>query len=339
MVKPRRFFHGARLQSATLILLSILVGAGTYLYLLNYQSQIKETNRLQPIYVATSEIPSGTSFGEIISTSLLEIRELPAAAIPLGAIGPSSQIENSLRSRGVLSPGQIMVASFFSSEARSDTGLPIPKGKLAITISVDDVARVGNFVSPGSRVVVFATSTTNSGTAQTRILLPEVLVIGIGDATKFLQHIVAGKKKYLATIRLGVTTTTDDCEGAVLEERDCSSIQDLEVSQALAHFVGQIEQVPSSVSAIKVQGRRAYDLVREGKAVELKARTVEIQKLQVLGIRRTDGLEVDIEVTCSAGTYIRAIARDLGRALGVGGHLTSLRRTLVAPFTLSRQQV
>lgn len=161
-----------------------------------------------------------------------------------------------------------------------------------------------------------------------------VLVIGIGIATKFLQHIVAGKKKYLATIRLGVTTTTDDCEGAVLEERDCSSIQDLEVSQALANFVGQIEQVPSSVSAIKVQGRRAYDLVREGKAVELKARTVEIQKLQVLGIRRTDGLEVDIEVTCSAGTYIRAIARDLGRALGVGGHLTSLRRTLVAPFTL-----
>ena len=183
MVKPGRFFHGTRLQSATLILLSILVGAGTYLYLLNYQSQIKETNRLQPIYVATSEIPSGTSFGEIISTSLLEIRELPAAAIPLGAIGPSSQIENSLRSRGVLSPGQIMVASFFSSEARSDTGLPIPKGKLAITISVDDVARVGNFVSPGSRVVVFATSTTNSGTAQTRILLPEVLVIGIGNQT------------------------------------------------------------------------------------------------------------------------------------------------------------
>lgn len=161
-----------------------------------------------------------------------------------------------------------------------------------------------------------------------------VLVIGIGDATKFLQHIVAGKKRYLATIQLGVSTTTDDREGEITEQSDTSHITDAEITTELAKFIGEIEQVPSSVSAIKVGGKRAYELVRAGESVELKARKVEIHSLEILAIQRDGKLTIDIAVTCSAGTYIRAIARDLGAGLKVGGHLISLRRTLVDPFDI-----
>lgn len=161
-----------------------------------------------------------------------------------------------------------------------------------------------------------------------------VLVLGVGIATKLLQFIVAGTKRYEATIRLGVRTTTDDREGETVSHVDANHVSNQEIELALTKFVGLIQQVPSSVSAIKVDGKRAYDLVREGATVELAARPVEISELKVIEIRRAEHLEIDIKVTCSAGTYIRAIARDLGEALGVGGHLVSLRRTLVEPFAI-----
>lgn len=163
-----------------------------------------------------------------------------------------------------------------------------------------------------------------------------VLVIGINRATKFLQYIVSGRKCYLATIRLGERTTTDDREGEIIERKDPHYISDAEITEALSGFSGKISQVPSSVSAIKISGKRAYELVREGKEVELKPREVEIFELRVLGIKRHDHLDIDIEVKCSAGTYIRAIARDLGEKLKVGGHLIELRRTEVLPFEISQ---
>lgn len=165
-----------------------------------------------------------------------------------------------------------------------------------------------------------------------------VLVIGVGKATKFLQHIVAGTKRYLATIQLGTTTSTDDREGEILATQDVSQVSDTQIYDELAKFNGIIEQVPSSVSAIKVDGKRAYDRVRAGEEVKLAARSVTISELRVIAIRREQTLEIDLEVTCSAGTYVRAIARDLGQALGVGGHLTALRRTLVAPFDIDHAQ-
>ena len=162
-----------------------------------------------------------------------------------------------------------------------------------------------------------------------------VLVLGINNATKFLQFITDGKKRYLGTIRLGQSTTTDDKEGEVLSSHTINHITDDAIRSSLSSQVGIIMQVPSKVSAIKIAGERAYDLVRQGKEVEIPARQVEISKLEVVAISRNEFIEIDIDVTCSAGTYIRSIARDLGAALEVGGHLISLRRTLVSPFDLS----
>ncbi|MEY3168864.1 MAG: tRNA pseudouridine synthase [Actinomycetota bacterium] len=162
-----------------------------------------------------------------------------------------------------------------------------------------------------------------------------VLVLGINNATKFLQFITDGKKRYLGTIRLGQSTTTDDREGELLTSHSAEHITDDEIRSFLASQVGVIMQVPSKVSAIKIAGERAYDLVRQGKDVEIPARQVEIFNLEVISIRRDEFIDIDIDVTCSAGTYIRSIARDLGDALEVGGHLISLKRTLVSPFDLS----
>ena len=162
-----------------------------------------------------------------------------------------------------------------------------------------------------------------------------VLVLGINNATKFLQFITDGKKRYLGTIRLGQSTTTDDKEGEVLSSNTINHITDDAIRSSLSSQVGIIMQVPSKVSAIKIAGERAYDLVRQGKEVEIPARQVEISKLEVVAISRNEFIDIDIDVTCSAGTYIRSIARDLGAALEVGGHLISLRRTLVSPFDLS----
>lgn len=162
-----------------------------------------------------------------------------------------------------------------------------------------------------------------------------VLVVGINNATKFLQYIVTGKKRYIAIIRLGISTRTDDKDGEIVEIRDWQGINDEAIESALNSFRGTFMQIPSSVSAKKVGGERAYDLVREGKEVELAAKEVTIDELRVLAIHRNEHLDIDIDVSCSAGTYIRSIARDLGSALGVGGHLIELRRTEVAPFALS----
>lgn len=159
-----------------------------------------------------------------------------------------------------------------------------------------------------------------------------VLVVGINNATKFLQYITEGKKSYLATIRLGQSTTTDDREGEVIESRDWRSVTDVAIRSFLASQVGTILQKPSKVSAIKIAGERAYDLVRQGKEIDIPAREVTIHSLEVNTIIRGDFLDIEITVECSAGTYIRSIARDLGEALHVGGHLIALRRTEVAPF-------
>lgn len=163
-----------------------------------------------------------------------------------------------------------------------------------------------------------------------------VLVIGVGVATKLLPYITDGKKAYEATISLGKATHTDDKEGDVISTADTSAITDDQIKLELSKFVGKIKQKPSSVSAIKIDGKAAHQRVREGEVVELPARDVEIFKLEVNQIRHlADSIEVDVTVDCSAGTYIRAIARDLGDVLKVGGHLTALHRTLVSPFDIS----
>jgi tRNA pseudouridine55 synthase len=163
-----------------------------------------------------------------------------------------------------------------------------------------------------------------------------VLVLGLNRATRLLGHLTLTDKSYAATIRLGVSTTTDDAEGEVLESASTSGLTDEAVLTALAATVGEIDQVPSAVSAIKIDGRRAHVRVRAGEAVVLPARRVTIHSLDVVStsLDGSGAAEVAIEVHCSSGTYVRAIARDLGRTLGVGGHLTALRRTAVGPFTL-----
>jgi tRNA pseudouridine55 synthase len=161
-----------------------------------------------------------------------------------------------------------------------------------------------------------------------------VLVIGINNATKFLQYIVNGNKRYQATIRLGISTVTDDKEGEVTDSKDWRSVEDKEIEIAIEKSRGTFMQVPSSVSAKKIAGERAYDLVREGKEVLLSPKEVTVNELNILAIKRGEHLDVEIDVSCSAGTYIRAIARDLGNELGVGGHLIELRRTEVSPFNI-----
>ncbi len=161
-----------------------------------------------------------------------------------------------------------------------------------------------------------------------------VLVLGFGNGTRLLQYITDGDKSYRATIVLGTSTVTDDSEGEVISTADASQVADTEIKPVLASMIGTIAQRPSSVSAVKVGGERAYDRVRAGETFELAAREVTITQLDIQAIRHLEKTtEVDIEVTCSAGTFIRAIARDLGIALSVGGHLSALRRTRVAGFT------
>ena len=163
-----------------------------------------------------------------------------------------------------------------------------------------------------------------------------VLVLGVDRATRLLGHLVLTEKAYDATVRLGVSTTTDDAEGEVVASMPASFHQPGLVQTEFEQQVGEIMQVPTAVSAIKVDGKRAYARVRAGEDVELKARPVTIHSLEVLDQRVVgDWLDVDIRVRCSSGTYIRAIARDVGAALHVGGHLTALRRTEVGGFPLT----
>jgi tRNA pseudouridine55 synthase len=165
-----------------------------------------------------------------------------------------------------------------------------------------------------------------------------VLVVGVERATRLLGHLMLTEKGYDATVRLGQSTTTDDAEGEVTATTEPAVIEALteqQVRDAFATQVGAIEQVPTTVSAIKVNGKRAYALARDGVEVELKARPVTIHELAVLDVHRLEGfIDVDIRVRCSSGTYIRAIARDVGHLLDVGGHLTALRRTAVGPSGL-----
>ena len=169
-----------------------------------------------------------------------------------------------------------------------------------------------------------------------------VLVLGIGRATRLLTYVVGADKEYVATIRLGVATTTDDAEGELVAQIDASGVTRAAIDVVVASLTGPIEQVPSSVSAIKVDGQRAYARVRAGEHVELAARPVTVSRFDVHQVRPVslpDGgivvLDVDVTVVCSSGTYIRALARDLGTALGVGGHLTALRRTRVGGYGLT----
>lgn len=162
-----------------------------------------------------------------------------------------------------------------------------------------------------------------------------VLIIGVEKATKLLTYLVGSDKTYLGTIRLGQATVTDDAEGEVTATADASAVTEATVRAELAAMTGDIDQVPSAVSAIKVNGVRSYKRVRTGETVELAARRVTIRQIDVLAVRPGSVLDVDVEVTCSSGTYIRAIARDLGARLGVGGHLTALRRTAVGSFEIT----
>lgn len=164
-----------------------------------------------------------------------------------------------------------------------------------------------------------------------------LLVLGVDAGTKLLQFLVGVDKQYLGTIRLGQSTTTDDAEGLVIGTKDASEVSLDSMLSEIKKLTGDILQTPSQVSAIKVDGKRAYDLVREGKEVELKPRPVTVSKFEVVGEPRLSNgfFDVDVLVDCSSGTYIRALARDLGNALGVGGHLTALRRTKVGHYDIS----
>lgn len=167
-----------------------------------------------------------------------------------------------------------------------------------------------------------------------------VLILGVGRATRLLGQLALHDKRYLATVRLGQRSDTDDAEGTVVGVATASGISARQLVAALDPLLGDILQVPSTVSAIKVDGRRAYARVRAGEEVVLKPRAVTISRLDILATRAVgECLDVDIDVECSSGTYIRAIARDLGESLGVGGHLTRLRRTRVGDFGIAEAVV
>ena len=164
-----------------------------------------------------------------------------------------------------------------------------------------------------------------------------LLLMGVGAGTKLMQFLSGLDKTYLATIRLGASSSTDDAQGELEELRDASQVSREQLETEILKLTGNIEQVPSSVSAIKVDGKRAYDLVRAGEEVVLKSRRVTVSRFEIVGepLVVEKYLDINVEVDCSSGTYIRALARDLGEALGVGGHLTALRRTRIGSFEVS----
>lgn len=164
-----------------------------------------------------------------------------------------------------------------------------------------------------------------------------VLVLGVGRATRLLGHLMLTEKTYRATVRLGATTTTDDAEGELVDQPGAAQVDEDAVRTAMTSYVGDIEQVPSAVSAIKVDGQRAYARVRAGEDVALPARPVTVHAYDLLAVRREGQfLDLDVRVRCSSGTYIRALARDLGADLGTGGHLTVLRREAVGALTVAQ---
>jgi tRNA pseudouridine55 synthase len=164
-----------------------------------------------------------------------------------------------------------------------------------------------------------------------------VLVVGVEKATRLLGHLALTEKTYVATIRLGQSTSTDDAEGEPTGGSPATDVDRADLDAEIGKLTGDISQVPPGVSAIKVNGQRAYKLTRAGAAPELAARPVTVYEFTVTGIRQSgDFLDVDAVIRCSSGTYIRALARDLGAALGTGGHLTALRRTAVGPYRLDQ---
>ena len=164
-----------------------------------------------------------------------------------------------------------------------------------------------------------------------------VLVLGVGRATRLLGYLTADDKAYQATIRLGQKTVTDDAEGEVVAEASCAALDEGAVRAAVSALTGEIDQVPSAVSAVKIDGKRSYARVRAGEDVQLPARRVRVDRFDVTAFRRPspDRIDLDVSVLCSSGTYVRALARDVGSALGVGGHLTALRRTRSGGIDLS----
>jgi tRNA pseudouridine55 synthase len=163
-----------------------------------------------------------------------------------------------------------------------------------------------------------------------------MLVLGIGRGTRLLGYLSANDKEYVATMRLGIATDTDDAQGTTIAEVDASAITDAQILEVVRDYRGHISQRPSSISAIKVDGKRAYARVRDGEQIELPSREVTILDLEIIKIERVADLnviDVDVRVVCSSGTYIRALARDIGAQLNVGGHLTYLRRTRSGAFS------
>jgi tRNA pseudouridine55 synthase len=218
------------------------------------------------------------------------------------------------------------------SERRTGTGRETGGGGLVIVdkpagqTSHDVVARIRRLA--GTRRVGHAGTLDPMATG--------VLVIGVEKATRLLGHLALGEKEYSATIRLGQATDTDDADGQIIAQASAAGVSQAALAAATAALTGEIQQVPPGYSAIKVAGKRAYRLAREGSAPELAARTVTVRAFTVQDVRHLgDLLDVDVTVTCSSGTYIRALARDLGAALGVGGHLTRLRRTRVGPYEIT----
>lgn len=166
-----------------------------------------------------------------------------------------------------------------------------------------------------------------------------LLVVGVGSGTKLMTYLSGADKSYLATVRLGQATFTDDAEGDVVSSASKSSLAKISaevISEAVGSFQGKQVQIPSRVSAKKIGGKRAYELAREGKDFEIEGVEVEVSRIEHSEPRYGEFIDLDIEVDCSSGTFIRAIARDLGEALGVGAHLTSLRRTRVGNFTIDQ---
>jgi tRNA pseudouridine55 synthase len=160
-----------------------------------------------------------------------------------------------------------------------------------------------------------------------------VLLVGVGRATRLLGHLALTDKAYTATIRLGQSTVTDDADGEVAATADTEQVDEIAIRSAMSSLTGDLKQVPATVSAVKVDGQRAYARVRAGADVVLAPRSVRVSRFELLQVRRADSvIDVDVLVECSTGTYVRALARDLGAALSVGGHLTALRRTRVGPF-------
>ena len=159
-----------------------------------------------------------------------------------------------------------------------------------------------------------------------------VLPLCFGEATKFSQHLLDADKAYRSTFRLGINTSTLDAEGELLSQRSAKAISGDQVRQAIAHFVGEIEQIPPMVSALKHQGQPLYKLARQGIEIERSARAITIYAIDILDVRLGEVVEVDVHVRCSKGTYIRSLAQDIGESLGIGGHVSALHRTQAGPF-------